>query len=330
MLAYAPRLDDDRLASLVRGARAALLPVRLGQHRPGRDRGDRLRHAGRRIGRRGAAGDRRGGRDPRRAARPGAPRPGPRHGVRRRPRPRRPRRDRAGSARRPTGGRGPTWPARRARSTPRRPRALSVGRVTERASVSSSPSRAGSGGGGGAPGVIVTFVPVCMTWTNVWPTVSLTALPLASKKSVGFVRESFRHVPLIVVPFVEIQAVPLPTTSCLEAVLRRAVVERPELHQHDHDVLRGDAGAGRRVDLLLLAGDRPQVRVRSSSRSRSGSCWPSSRRRSGRRGAGTTRWRSGPNVQAGFIGPSVALTRLGEAPEVLAVRVEVVRREAGP
>ena len=63
----------------------------------------------------------------------------------------------------------------------------------------------------------------------------------------------FRHVPLIVVPFVAIQAVPLPMTSASRRFFARAVVEGPEPHQHDHDVLRRDPVAGRRVDLVLLA-----------------------------------------------------------------------------
>ena len=59
-----------------------------------------------------------------------------------------------------------------------------------------------------------------MTWTNVWPTVSVTSLPFVSKKRVGAdVSEVFFQVPLIVTPFVEIQAGPEPITWRLEAVL---------------------------------------------------------------------------------------------------------------
>jgi hypothetical protein len=58
--------------------------------------------------------------------------------------------------------------------------------------------------GGGSPGVSVTFVPVCITWTKVCPAVSVTREPSALKNMVGFVSELFRQVPLVVVPFVEI------------------------------------------------------------------------------------------------------------------------------
>ena len=47
---------------------------------------------------------------------------------------------------------------------------------------------------------------------NVWPTVRTTCWPLLSKNWVGAVSEAFRQVPLIVVPFVAIHAVPVPTT----------------------------------------------------------------------------------------------------------------------
>ncbi len=65
---------------------------------------------------------------------------------------------------------------------------------------------------GSAPSLIDTADPRGMTWTNVWPMVSVTGLPLRSKNWVGFASAVFFHVPTIVVPFVAIQALPLPTT----------------------------------------------------------------------------------------------------------------------
>ena len=54
--------------------------------------------------------------------------------------------------------------------------------------------------------------PTRSTWTNVWPTVSVTGLPAESKNSVGAVFDFLLHVPLMVLPFVAIQALPVPTT----------------------------------------------------------------------------------------------------------------------
>src|SRR6185295_18226846 len=51
----------------------------------------------------------------------------------------------------------------------------------------------------------------------------------------------------------------------LETMLVRvAVVERAELHQHDHHVLRSDPPLRRGVLLLALDADRAQIRVRRS------------------------------------------------------------------
>ena len=75
-LAYAPRLPTSGWPALVRGARAAILPVVSDAAGPAGDRGDRLRRAGRRLDGRRPARDRRRGGDPRRAARPGPARVG--------------------------------------------------------------------------------------------------------------------------------------------------------------------------------------------------------------------------------------------------------------
>ena len=61
---------------------------------------------------------------------------------------------------------------------------------------------------GSLPGLIVTVEPVWSTWMNVCPTVRVTGAPSLSKNFVGEVRPVLLHVPLIVRPLVEIQAVP--------------------------------------------------------------------------------------------------------------------------
>ena len=72
-------------------------------------------------------------------------------------------------------------------------------------------SHAGRGGGGGTgPFLIVSFVPIGTTCTNVWPIVRVAGLPSFVKKRVGPVIESFFQVPLTTLPLVAIQAVPLP------------------------------------------------------------------------------------------------------------------------
>jgi hypothetical protein len=81
----------------------------------------------------------------------------------------------------------------------------------------------------GLPAVRATFVPVCITWTNVCPTVRTTGLPALSKKRVGAVSDVFFHVPLIVVPFVAIQAVPLPTTFAYRRCLCEPSLSGPKL-----------------------------------------------------------------------------------------------------
>ena len=40
------------------------------------------------------------------------------------------------------------------------------------------------------PATVTTFVPISITLTKVWPTVSTTGLPLPSKKRVGAVKDS--------------------------------------------------------------------------------------------------------------------------------------------
>ena len=211
-LAYAPRLDEDRLASLVRGARAALLPVvsdsaglaaieAIASGTP---------VVASAVGALpeivGAAGILVEPRDPARLAQALATAfvDDRVHGSL------------VDLARERAAAQQRTWAdvARETRrSTPRPPgRDSRCARRTRRAATGARPARAywwcfslvvGSRGGG-IPGVSVTFVPVCMTWTNVCPAVSVTREPSASKKMVGFVSEVFRQVPLIVVPFVAI------------------------------------------------------------------------------------------------------------------------------
>jgi hypothetical protein len=59
----------------------------------------------------------------------------------------------------------------------------------------------------------LTGVPAGITWTNVWPTVRVTAFPARSRKRVGLAAEVFFQVPFTTVPFVAIQAGPLPTLA---------------------------------------------------------------------------------------------------------------------
>ena len=51
-----------------------------------------------------------------------------------------------------------------------------------------------------------------MTWTNVWPAVSVNGAPSGPYRSVGAVGDALRHWPLTVCPLVAIQATPLPTS----------------------------------------------------------------------------------------------------------------------
>ena len=59
---------------------------------------------------------------------------------------------------------------------------------------------------GAWPGVTVIFALSGTTWTKVWPRVSVTLLPFLSKNCVLPRNPGFFHVPLIVLPLVEIQA----------------------------------------------------------------------------------------------------------------------------
>ncbi len=97
----------------------------------------------------------------------------------------------------------------------RRSRTRARGRAGDRARRLARPDGSASrslAGGAGLPATNVIFEPYGMTWTNVWPTVSVTGLPFLSKKRVGEVRPVFFQVPVIVRPFVEIQAGPEPMT----------------------------------------------------------------------------------------------------------------------
>ena len=142
--------------------------------RPRRARCARRRRAGHRVGGRRAAGDRRDGRHPRRAARPRAAggRARARHGATT-PVRAGTRRGRARAADRPGCGPGPTSRPTSGRSTPRSADAADAGRqgtlvaaLLERRHVL----------GGTLPSLIVIFDPRGMTWTKVWPTVSVHRL----------------------------------------------------------------------------------------------------------------------------------------------------------
>ena len=89
-LVYAPALPTRARPRSCRGARRRVLPVLSEASGSGRaSTRSRAGVAGRRVGGRGAARDRRRGRDPRRAARPGSAGGGARDRLGRRPRPRR-------------------------------------------------------------------------------------------------------------------------------------------------------------------------------------------------------------------------------------------------
>ena len=85
---------------------------------------------------------------------------------------------------------------------------------------------------------------------NVWPTVSVTGFPSESKNWVGAVIDFLRQVPLMVLPLVAIQALPVPMMSASRRCFLLAVVERPEGHRITIDVLRRHPLAVGLVDLL--------------------------------------------------------------------------------
>ena len=65
----------------------------------------------------------------------------------------------------------------------------------------------------GVPFTTLMGEPTGITCTNVWPTVSGTAFPAPSKNRVGLAADVFFQVPRTTIPFVAIQARPLPTLA---------------------------------------------------------------------------------------------------------------------
>ena len=140
-LAYAPGAGARAISpGSCAAARGGDPSGRLRGGRSARHRGDRVRHAGRRVRGRAAPRAGRHGRPPRRAARPGPSRRRPCRDLGGRPGPRPDRRSRAGTRRGEPRGRGPTSRARRGRSTPR---SGSGARVTAARTVRMPGSRSG-------------------------------------------------------------------------------------------------------------------------------------------------------------------------------------------
>src|SRR4029079_8557260 len=81
---------------------------------------------------------------------------------------------------------------------------------------------------GAWPGVTVIFALSGTTWTKVCPRVSVTLLPFRSKNCVLPRNPGFFHVPRIVLPLVEIQALPLPVTWASSRLLLLAAFPRAQ------------------------------------------------------------------------------------------------------
>src|SRR4051794_34613338 len=119
-------------------------------------------------------------------------------------------------------GHGPTWQPRRGRSTPRWAQSAcdapdpdkppSVSRGFDQRVAADDVAEADGPEPGSGPSLIDTGEFCCITWMNVWPTVSVTGFPWPSKNLVGAVRDVFFHVPAMVFPFVAIHAFPEPIT----------------------------------------------------------------------------------------------------------------------
>ena len=150
-----------------------------------------------------------------------------------------------------------------------------------------------------------------MTWTNVWPAVRVTGCHPARTGASAPEIECLRPGPdddpavgrddrLARADVLGVQAV----------LLRVPVVERPEAHPEDDDVRRGDDPSVGRVDLRVRrAVDVAAVGVRGRVVS-VGDRLVRVGDRERRPDRPRVRGAPGPNVQAGWIGPSLAPTAL--------------------